>query len=190
MTVEAYRALPDWMYPDKVRSKRKTNLQFDLVHMTGRIRVLLRTRWQASSCCCRKKWAKRRLRSAPALPACNVRSRPPDASQPSGCRKLLGHAGSLQTWTLPTLVACTCGCARRQRPSYVATLRVCPGHAAVPEDKDKALFWTMPVAVYKKLFACMVNQVCEHWARHDVPIASIVEGYRLAHAKAFAVLLR
>lgn len=65
--------------------------------------------------------------------------------------------------------------------SYVADLNVPDGHVAVPEDKDKASCWTMPVEVYERLFVRMVNQDSEHWVRRVVSVADLVESYRLAH---------
>lgn len=56
--------MADWMFPSKAKTKCKTNLQFDhLVHVIGRIRMLLHTRWQATSGRCRRAWAQQRLQS-------------------------------------------------------------------------------------------------------------------------------
>lgn len=65
--------------------------------------------------------------------------------------------------------------------SYVNKLVVPPGCVAVQEDKDKAACWIMPLTVYQKLFALMVNQDNQHWAPCQGLVCDIVEHYRVEH---------
>lgn len=65
--------------------------------------------------------------------------------------------------------------------AYTKQLVVPEGYVAVQEDKDKAACWIMPIPVYQKLFALMVNQDKDHWSRRDGMPDNIVEQYRLQH---------
>ena len=69
----------------------------------------------------------------------------------------------------------------RRHEAYVAQLTVPHGYVAAQEDKDKSSCWVMPLDVYSKLLALMVNQDAQHWARSTLGASAFVAHYRQQH---------
>lgn len=123
------RAMVDWMLPRDRKTKKQTSLEFDrLLRMTGCVRMLLHTRWQAMAGCRRKSWAKQRLQCVhPDLMAAlfqpgplsvsSVRSCVAFLSMQITCKSGLGHdKGCL--YVLSSLRECYLGCASSDRRAW------------------------------------------------------------------------